>query len=152
MDSTVVTVLCHSCTYHEKSVHKTAEICVQCDLCQKTFASDFVLKNHKKYTHSDARHESCPYCDETFKQKKDLRVHMTHIHNVDRMKETYGEELEKKVFNCSDCDSTFGYKKNLNAHMRAKHKNKVCVFECVECQSKFSNKRTLVEHVNETKG
>ena len=101
-------------TYHEKLVHETAEIRVHCDLCQKTFASDFVLKNHQKYAHSEARNESCPYCAKKCKQKKTLRVHLASIHDVDRMKETYGEESEKKVLKCADCDSTFGYKKNLN--------------------------------------
>ena len=42
-----------------------------------------------KYVHSDSRKWSCDECGTKFKQKRDLRVHMLHIHNINYSKEDY---------------------------------------------------------------
>jgi KRAB domain-containing zinc finger protein len=128
-------------------MHKTDNTRVPCDMCNKTFASHTTLKSHQKYAHSKERNEQCTYCDEKFKQKRDLRLHLASIHDVDQSREKYGEPCEKEVFKCGNCESTFGYKKNLNAHIRTKHKASVERFKCEECQSDFRDKRTLVDHV-----
>ena len=138
--------------YHENLMHTTDKTRLPCDMCKKTFASHTTLKSHKKYAHSKERHEECTYCNEKFKQKRDLRLHLASIHDVDKSREKYGESWEKEVFKCEHCESTFSYKKNLNAHIRTKHSAKVERFKCEECQSDFLYKQTLVDHVKRKHG
>ena len=98
-------------TYHENLMHTTDNTRVPCDMCNKTVASLNTLKSHQKYAHSKERNEQCTYCDKKFKQKRDLRLHLASIHDVDLSTERYGESYEKAVFKCGKCESRFGYKK-----------------------------------------
>ena len=130
-------------TYHENLMHTTDKTSLPCDMCKKTFASHTTLKSHKKYAHSKERNEECTYCSEKFKQKRDLRLHLASIHDVDKSREKYGESWEKEVLKCEHSESTFSYKKNLNAHIITKHSARVERFKCEECQSDFLYKQTL---------
>ena len=114
---------------------------------KKNFGSEVNLKSHLKYVHSEERKESCPHCDASFKQKKNLRAHLANIHDIDQMTEKYCETYKKSLFKCKECDVEFMYEKNLKAHMKTKDGDKAIVHKCELCPSKYSNKRTLVAHV-----
>ena len=70
-----------------------------------------------KYVHSQQKDHSCPVCEMKFKQKRDMRIHMLNIHELNMSKAMYGNFEDQERFDCDLCDSTFKYKKNLNAHV-----------------------------------
>ena len=107
--------------YHYSTIHSEQHRNERCDTCGKTFSAKVSLIQHIKYVHSDNRQDSCPIRYIEFKQKKDMRVHMLHIHGFNMSKESYGNLEGQERFECRICDSTFKYKKGLNEHMRLVH-------------------------------
>ena len=99
-----------------------------------------------KYAHSDKKQEKCKHCDAMFKQKKNLRAHLAHVHGHDQMKEKYCEDDEQVKFKCNDCELTFNYKRSLALHRKTKHEEKI-MHECKFCESKFTYKNNLDKHV-----
>ena len=59
---------------------ETDEKPYQCDLCFKTFQSDFV-EEHKRQVHGKVRYP-CGHCDNTFVKKQSLKEHIKKVHNV----------------------------------------------------------------------
>lgn len=125
---------------HLKSHDKQHE----CDICQKKFGTNFVLKKHKE-THTNTRKFVCKVCHKGFKYEPTLRNHMKlHLKN------------RPKPFKCPKCEYSTDEKGNLVRHIKThdnfdkrqkkrmeKMKNPL---QCDECKLFFSNKHVLKTH------
>lgn len=74
----------------------------------------------------------CEKCNEKFKEKVKLFVHMNKEHNI-------------KKYKCEKCNMLFTSKGNLTAHGKAVHE-KIKSFECDQCDLKFARKNNLDLH------
>lgn len=91
----------------------------KCDLCDMTFARPNYVNEHKKHRHSSVEIPAvCPECGKTFKNQKNLNVHM----NLHR---------ETKHI-CPLCNKMFARKHLLSEHITATHdqiRKWACKFE-----------------------
>ena len=69
----------------------TLEKTFQCLSCDMVFRMASTLKNHVRVVHEKIRNFVCSYCDNTFKAKHHLKVHLT-------------THTGEKNFNCDKCD------------------------------------------------
>ena len=112
----------------------------KCSICQKTFASDYLLTRHTKSAHEDRTFIQCQECGKQIATEFGLRVHMR-LHN--------GE-----LISCSYCPWKSHIRSKLYKHMRLQHKeewdreqekNKDS-FNCPECGKAVVNKSALTLH------
>lgn len=136
----MVSVFCCShCDYHcnrkrDLEIHEKSHTGLkdfQCDLCEKSFVSDYGLAKHKRHVHENVRRFACNQCDYTCDDQCHLDRHML-IHTG------------TKPFVCSECDMAFTRKDQLEQHMpqHTDAKNYVCD----ECHQSFKNRSTLRTH------
>ena len=102
-------------SYHEKTIHDVSNS-VSCRICNQQFQAVVNLKAHQKFVNSEERKFSCPDFYSKFKQKRDLRVHMLNIHDVNYTREDYQEK--SNAVNEYKCESKLKYKKSLNTHVQ----------------------------------
>ena len=96
--------------YHENAEHIDVQEDETCDICEKTFSAKVCLKNHQKYAHSEDKTHACVLCDVKFKQKKDMRTHVLHVHGFNMSKSMYGNLEEPERYECDMCDSSYRFK------------------------------------------
>ena len=93
--------------------------------------------NHHNNTHHSDVAVSCSICDEVFKSKRDLTIHIT--------KDKHAE----KRFACDQCDKSFLKKSNLYRHIENIHEKKL--FFCVICADGFKRKYKVKNHYKKCK-
>ena len=130
---------CHLCdktyrnersrTIHLKTVHLN-EKPFQCPVCEKAFACQSYLTEHRKI-HFCLDRFRCSLCDKTFSSNKVLKRHFR-IHT--------GE----KPFKCEYCDKRFAAASNLSEH-RTLHTGRM-PYTCTGCAGKFRLWTTLKKH------
>ena len=81
--------------------------CYKCDICHRTFYSEYNLSRHKQSHHSEKKNWPCSKCDKVFSCAEYLRDHNL-LHE------------DAEAFKCSTCDKCFMSKKNLKNHMKSK--------------------------------
>ena len=117
-----------------------------------------VLEEKKPY--------KCSYCEDSFKQSKELLDHITSVHegkkpfkcsrceegftSIQGLQEHYESVHEGEyLYNCSHCNKNFSSEPNLNKHIRTVHEGKSRTFLCTICNYDFQLKRDLKEHMME---
>ena len=116
------------------------------DLCDKSFITQWTLKQHFKLVHDDRKgtlfHHSksiqekldvCPFCNESFDGNY-LQIHVKTVH----------ENL--KPYRCSICNKSFGHKSEVKRHIKTIHE-KLKLFGCEVCNKMFGHRDTLKVHV-----
>ena len=119
---------------------KTEETSLNCDLCEKHFSSQKLLKVHKKFVHFDTRPKiySCLNCNEEFPTARKLQVHRRRHDGV--LCPVCGKSFRQdglnsnavadhiaaihkgeKNYRCEVCGEKFGYLRNLAKHRRHFH-------------------------------
>eukprot|EP00092_Neocalanus_flemingeri_P030771 GFUD01033420.1.p1 GENE.GFUD01033420.1~~GFUD01033420.1.p1 ORF type:complete len:904 (+),score=181.26 GFUD01033420.1:107-2713(+) len=116
-------------TIHLKSVHLN-EKPFQCPVCEKAFACQNYLTEHRKI-HFCMDRFRCSLCDKTFSSNKVLKRHFR-IHT--------GE----KPFKCEYCEKRFAAASNLSEH-RTLHTGRM-PYTCTGCGGKFRLWTTLKKH------
>merc|ERR1712059_161663 len=114
---------------HIKSVH-LQEKPFQCPQCEKAFACQNYLTEHRKIHSSDNRFR-CSLCERNFSSNKVLKRHFR-VHT--------GE----KPFKCEYCEKRFAAASNLSEH-RTLHTGRL-PYTCNGCQGKFRLWTTLKKH------
>ena len=112
----------------------------KCSICQKTFASDYLLTHHTKVSHHDGNFIQCQECGKQLTTEFGLRSHMR-LHK--------GE-----LVSCSHCPWKSHIPSKLYKHMRTQHKeewkeeqekNKDFI-KCLECGKIVVGKAALTIH------
>ncbi|XP_026817489.1 zinc finger protein 91-like [Rhopalosiphum maidis] len=139
----------------EMNPESTSHKIFYCNICGKSFALNYLLKNHTK-EHKRQVHfkiNKCKYCGERFKLKFGLNRHIQKYHN--------------HMYECKFCKLIFE-KSMYNEHMKSHEKNearidtipniklrklngvwksKTNVFKCNICFQKCHSEKNLVEHM-----
>ena len=142
----------------------TATHSFNCDICDKEFSAERLLRKHLAVTHSEAMFE-CKVCKKKMKNETYLKSHML-IHsgelpyecNVcdakfnrkDKLKRHILIHSEEKQFKCpfrdhTGCSKEFHRFDKLKLHIMT-HSN-MRPFKCEVCDSGFSRKEHLATHV-----
>ncbi|KAL0858690.1 hypothetical protein ABMA27_011176 [Loxostege sticticalis] len=101
-----------------------------CEVCNKFFATDSMLRSHLK-KHSAERPFACDDCGMNFKYKSTLVRHLQH-HKGD------------KPYACNICNKTFTHFGLIKPHMRMHTGEKP--YSCPICSKKFSHKHNMLRH------
>ena len=106
---------CHICNkefgQYELEVHfLTCSREYKCDLCEEIFAIDKNLKKHITNVHNVQKNHKCDTCDKSFSQSGVLKIHIKCVH----------EGL--KNHKCDLCDKAFSQKQTLVNHIKSVHK------------------------------
>ena len=146
----------------------------KCDVCGDRFKRQFHLDRHKAAKHAEhLKIVKCPYCHETFKNFKELEVHVGQFHRVTdhqcprckkylSTKWSLNRHIDRclgiKIFKCPECKKAFFLKNELENHMKHNHsndRNYVCDVEdceerphqCPYCEKAYKSLQSLLTHV-----
>ncbi len=150
---------------HNRDMHRTHDR-VRCDICEKSFATKKIMKNHKRLTHHEAQPAQpaqCTICDKTFPNKRYLHNHTVRKHRshipvkcevCDKVLSNKYDLYHHKWLNhrlstvqCTICDKTLQNKCHLKVHMKNMHQPSDPV-KCKFCQKEFKNSIYLSTHIN----
>jgi len=106
----------------------------KCTVCNFVASNLQNLKRHLN-VHLDIKPFTCSYCGTRYKQKADLKRHVSMKHTQTAPK-----------FECEHCKKTFGRKSELNRHVSTLHKNPA-TSECKCCKVKFESRLELEVHI-----
>ncbi|PCD22891.1 hypothetical protein FGRA07_04261 [Fusarium graminearum] len=105
----------------------------ECPTCPKAFQLKKDLKRHISCVHEKRQPFKCPHCPKSFGTKGNMAKHIQIIHE------------QRKPFKCSHCLKTFSDQSNLTQHIRSVH-GKLRPFNCPQCGVSFSKKWHLNRH------
>ncbi|XP_039762391.1 gastrula zinc finger protein XlCGF26.1-like isoform X2 [Pararge aegeria] len=133
-----------------------------CDVCKKTFYTQYKYKSHVDAVHKMVKKNKCPKCPERFSDYFDRHKHMVDAHGDPPLR-----------YRCNVCDSLFKRRYALSCHMKRRHldvKDIECglcsykcytgtelkahmvkhngerTYVCVICKKSYARKKTLKEH------
>lgn len=103
----------------------------KCNLCEKSFRFDFMLKTHL-IAHNEERPFKCEICKKPFRTPLDVKMHQNIIHNT------------SKPYKCNICRKDFSHPNYLKVHMMVHNDEKP--FLCNTCSERFLTADKLKEH------
>ena len=140
---------------HKKERHRKGRL--NCDLCEKSFASSLGLKGHVLRFHENYLWR-CKYCKKLFASEAEKTFHEENSHpsmKCDQCEGTFKKgsiDLRKHMkikhlgitHNCDVCGKSFISDPVLRNHLKSVHSDKTDV--CDICKNKFSSKYSLDTH------
>ncbi|KAJ8275455.1 hypothetical protein COCON_G00072070 [Conger conger] len=102
---------------------------LRCQVCQKGFQFQRMLKRHLK-CHSDAKRHLCTYCSKGFNDTFDLKRHAftqrcsleSHMRKIHGVSQQYAyKQRRNKLFVCEDCGLTAPTQESLLLHLQQLH-------------------------------
>ena len=123
----------HNINCHLKTGNVSKKYIV-CNICDETYMSMRDLKSHISSIHEGIKFY-CPLCKEEFTQKYGLDHHVRRFH--------YGV----KPFSCKICDKSFSEHSRINRHIRTVHEGKT-LYQCSICNTKFTENGSLKRHIS----
>jgi hypothetical protein len=126
----------HGLKNHELNVHAT-EKPFACDLCDKKFAYQYLLRGHRKNHTRNKDFTPCPHCNKEYKGPERLRAHIIQKHE---------KTLSCKTFMCEYCSKTYVDPAALKTHQAKDHLNTYQRVKCEVCGKELSDIRSLRKH------
>ena len=124
---------------HFKWKHQKQNYEFECQVCQKKFQHNFLLKRHYK------KHEEpilkCSKCSKYFKHQQSLNFHMKTAHEDEE--ET---AIKSPILICPTCGKEFKKQFNLTRHLLI-HKSPESHFQCLLCNKNFKLQYSLERHL-----
>nr|XP_023966016.1 telomere zinc finger-associated protein isoform X2 [Chrysemys picta bellii] len=109
------------------------EVVFTCSVCQEVFKRRMELRLHM-VSHTGEMPYKCSSCVQQFMQKKDLQSHMIKLHGA------------PKPHACSACSKCFLSRTELRLHEAFKHRGEK-LFVCEECGHRASSRNGLQMHI-----
>ena len=106
----------------------------ECSICKKEFAQEKELKHHVTTIHDEKKAYNCSKCEDRFSSKRDLKKHTTAVH------------VEKMKWKCPICEKEFGQKGHLKHHVTTVHEEKM-LHKCSRCARCFGSSSILKKHI-----
>ena len=106
-----------------------------CNICDKSFQSNLLLKGHLKNVHLSKKYV-CNLCDKVFARKGHLNYHLKQAH-----------EENGKSHKCNFCEKSFATPGMVKSHIDLIHGEKRN-FECDKCDKDFKSRWALEYHVS----
>ena len=107
---------------------------MQCKKCNQTFSNRGNWIKHIE-RHLQTTITECKICHKTFKDPKNLKVHVKTLHASNSLK-----------YECNTCNASFVHKRNYNRHLES-HKN-IRRFQCVKCSASFVRNDNFKRHMS----
>ena len=105
-----------------------------CDVCEKGFTVQWLLKTHFQKVHDNVRMHQCDICDKILSSVTKLERHMNIVHS-----------MSDQTYSCETCKKDVKEKDLLKYHFASSHNN-LKTFQCQLCSIKFMNKIDLQIH------
>ena len=141
----------------------------ECEVCGLRFKSSSHLIRHLKVHNKDVIKSyrlKCEYCDVSFAEKYNLKVHIENIHlrkppqhicgvcnkgfysKGDLQAHSIIHQTDPVVHQCSECDFTSKHNKSVIRHFKAKHEDisNIKIFKCPVCGKDFESRAKLNRH------
>ena len=151
---------CNYCVYRfasldELNKHVTSVHRFQCDMCPVWYTDIESLTLHKEQCHLAISY--CNYCDHSFAQVKDMKLHLSCSHNfecvfclswfVDLAKLTEHKKQcrHPERFSCAIC---FAITPSLKESENHREKSHPAQHQCSLCFSKFASKNAMNQHIS----
>ncbi|XP_073812197.1 uncharacterized protein [Musca autumnalis] len=105
---------------------------LECDVCQRTFSTQRLLRFHKRMHYNNNKPYECSVCQKKYSSKGMLEEHMnTHT--------------GYRPYKCPECSKDFASKYTLQIHLKI-HKDRPRPFHCDQCGKRFLNQQNLTQH------
>lgn len=119
--------------YAHKDINKKPKKEYLCEICHKSFTSNYNLKYHLAH-HYNLKGFVCDQCPNAYNTQSDLNQH----------KRTH--DKGRGAFMCSECAEIFENQFKLDAHMKSIHHKLNRSYECTICHRILSSPWHLKEH------
>lgn len=108
-----------------------------CDLCDKTFNFESLLKHHKIIEHEQKRYPcTIGFCDQIFLNENELKIHQNQHDN---------KKLNKYYCKIEGCERTFEYENHLKRHMSS---HILKEYKCDNCNRIYYSESVYHSHIN----
>ena len=152
---------------HFRQYHKIGNHESKCEVCEKTFKNDYIMKNHMGKVHSPVncnicgtnvsmgsfnRHTKthqddkfeCEQCDKIFSRKEALQKHKLSC----GMEKVKVRPISVFEFKCETCEKKFTKLSYLKQHQRTHFtRETIQTYDCKHCEKKFTSNQNLSKHV-----
>ena len=132
----------------------------KCDVCDKSFTSNKLLKKHTHSVHDKNKPFKCDVCSYYFSNLGTLNRHTATFHTAKECSRcnsifkshgefklhVYSVHKGKKPYECSNCDFKCDTKGILTRHVKVIHEGKR-PFKCDVCSRNFPTKYSLKSHI-----
>jgi len=123
---------------HIRTKHTTEENVPKCYICQKTLASENVLRQHIARVHFHEKNFVCVHCGKAFYENTELKAHLA----------THAPPNQNENISCQMCETKFKNQKNLRSHIKTVHGNLEKKHVCHLCGKPFTNRYRLNRHMD----
>ena len=97
---------------HIKNIHNPNNENISCDLCEKTFRDEKIMKQHRTRTHIMIKIFVCNICDTTVSSQSHLQRHIQSLHE---------DQEQARNYKCNFCDNTFIDSSTYKHHLKYVH-------------------------------